>query len=259
MCGKKQSIKKVYGRGSGKDCRLHVQCLNEMRMKQKALGGQISPFQKESCESYAVEEKVRYNAGGESHFSNSSCSKWNKFFDEQGLEEIDDAVTCSSVISASQLITETPRNTHKTVTKEESEIEKQTFQLPLLNSSEQETAFYDGSNKLFHTNMDTVSFHWNMENCFLSHEQREPDELHRKEYVGNPSLEEQQGNNTDSTDRNNGLVQQLHTNRNTYPALQHVPMHCNNVNISTKSQKVLYPKFSLLGDSEDDLDNILSF
>jgi hypothetical protein len=198
-------------------------------------------------------------AGGESHISNSRCSKWSRFLDEQGLEESDDAVTCSSVISASQLITETPRNTYKTATKEETEIKKQTFNLPLLNSSEQGTVFYDGSSKLLHTNMDTASIHRNMENCFLSHEESEPDELNIKEYVGNPSLEVQQGSNTDSADTNNGLVQQLPTNRNTYPALQHVPVHCNSVNISTKSQKVLYPEFTLVGDSEDELDKILSF
>ncbi|XP_046565515.1 MRN complex-interacting protein-like [Haliotis rubra] len=31
MCGEKQSIKKVYGEGSGADCRVHVQKLNTLR------------------------------------------------------------------------------------------------------------------------------------------------------------------------------------------------------------------------------------
>nr|CAD7398327.1 unnamed protein product [Timema cristinae] len=35
MCGEKQSVKQVYGRGSGKDCRAHVQKLNELRLKKE--------------------------------------------------------------------------------------------------------------------------------------------------------------------------------------------------------------------------------
>ncbi|XP_050716162.1 MRN complex-interacting protein-like isoform X2 [Eriocheir sinensis] len=31
LCGEKQSVRKEYGRGSGKDCRVHVQKLNTMR------------------------------------------------------------------------------------------------------------------------------------------------------------------------------------------------------------------------------------
>ncbi|KAK7086131.1 hypothetical protein SK128_012980, partial [Halocaridina rubra] len=31
MCGAKQSVKKNYGRGSGKDCRIHVQKLNSLQ------------------------------------------------------------------------------------------------------------------------------------------------------------------------------------------------------------------------------------
>lgn len=57
---------KVYGRGSGKDCRLHVQHLNEMRMKIERHGCQKFPFQEECSEDPASvrcvpEEKPLYN------------------------------------------------------------------------------------------------------------------------------------------------------------------------------------------------------
>jgi hypothetical protein len=198
-------------------------------------------------------------AADESDVFNSRCSKWARFLDERGLEEPDDTVTCSSVMSTTRLITETPKNTYKTAAKEKSEIKEQTSHLPLLNSSEQETVFYDGINKVFHTNMDTTSVHQNMDSCFLSDEENQPNELCRKEYVENPSIEVQQGISTNLGDRNSESVQ-LPTIRNTYPPLRHVPAQCNSINTSTKLQKVLHPEFKLMGgDSEDELDNILSF
>lgn len=65
MCGSFIHFK-VYGRGSGKDCRLHVQRLNEMRMKQEGHGCQKFPFQEECNEDPAavhciLEEKPVYN------------------------------------------------------------------------------------------------------------------------------------------------------------------------------------------------------
>lgn len=45
MCGEKQSVKKVYGKGTGKECRLHVQTLNEQRMLNESVDQNI-----EECE-----------------------------------------------------------------------------------------------------------------------------------------------------------------------------------------------------------------
>lgn len=57
---------KVYGRGSGRDCRLHVQRLNEMQMKEKGLENQKFPFQEECNEnatsvSCVLQDKARFN------------------------------------------------------------------------------------------------------------------------------------------------------------------------------------------------------
>jgi hypothetical protein len=111
MCGEKKYIKKIYGTGSGRDCRLHVQRLNEMHVKEKGLENQNFPFQEECNEiatsvSCVLEDKARFNA--------SHCSKWSRFLDGHGQDwkESDDAVTCSSVVSQSQIISTTLTNTN---------------------------------------------------------------------------------------------------------------------------------------------------
>jgi hypothetical protein len=57
---------KIFGRGSGRDCRLHVQRLNERRMKGEVLGNNNFPFQEECNEhatpvSCVLEDKARCN------------------------------------------------------------------------------------------------------------------------------------------------------------------------------------------------------
>jgi len=57
---------KTYGRGSGRDCRLHVQRLNEMHVKEKGLENQNFPFQEEGNDiatsvSCVLEDKARFN------------------------------------------------------------------------------------------------------------------------------------------------------------------------------------------------------
>ncbi|KAF4521467.1 hypothetical protein B566_EDAN001764, partial [Ephemera danica] len=43
MCNEKQSLKKVYGVGTGKDCRLHVQKLNSLHLvEQEQAAGETS-------------------------------------------------------------------------------------------------------------------------------------------------------------------------------------------------------------------------
>lgn len=278
MCGEKQSVKKVYGRGSGKDCRLHVQRLNEMRMKQEGHGCQKFPFQEECSEDPAAvhcvqEERPRYNSG-ESHFVTSHCSKWSRYLDKQDLEESDVAVTCSSVISASQSIAETVTYTLNISNTKDSELERQIFHSPLLNSSEQEAVFCNDRSEIFYTNMDPTSDHQNKdicqsstkqrrfsglkrkENCYLLDEENKPDELWNRQDVRNPSLEVQQ-DSCNSFGGDNELVQ-LPIKSKTYPALRHGPVHCNSVSTCMNSQNVFRCESTLL-DSEDELDNILSF
>lgn len=128
--------------------------------------------------------------------------------------------------------------------------------------------------QIFHTDMDPTSDHQNKDICqssteqrrfsclktkengYLSDEENKPDELWNGQYVRNPSLEVQQ-DSSNSFGGDNELVQ-LPINRNTYPALQHGPVHCNSVSTCMSSQNVFRFESTLL-DSEDELDKILSF
>ncbi|CAL4059902.1 unnamed protein product, partial [Meganyctiphanes norvegica] len=49
LCGAKQSVRKEYGRGSGKDCRIHVQKLNDLR-------GEIDLKEEDTLESILQED-----------------------------------------------------------------------------------------------------------------------------------------------------------------------------------------------------------
>jgi hypothetical protein len=175
-------------------------------------------------------------------------------------------------MSQSQIISTTLTNTNVTAPKDESKINKHTLHLYHLNSSKQETAFHDGGNKIFHTDMDSAFVHNNKnicqrgtrqksvglkgtENNVLFDEENEQDVLWNREYVGNPSLAVHQCNNTDSLGGSIALVQQP---ADTFSELQHGPLHYSNVGICMKSQK-LFGTEPALPDSEDELDNILRF
>lgn len=165
-------------------------------------------------------------------------------------------------------------NTLQISNKQDSELKRQIFHSPLLNSSDQEAVFCNDRTKIFHANMGPTSDHQNedicqsstkqrrfsclkrKENCYLSEEENKPDELWNRQYVRSPSLEVQQ-DSCNSFGGDNELVQ-LPINRNTYPALQHGPVHCNSVSTCMNSQNVFHCEPTLL-DSEDELDNILSF
>lgn len=176
-------------------------------------------------------------------------------------------------MSQSQIISTTLTNTNVTAPKKESEVNKQTLHSCHLNSSKQETVFHDGSNKIFHIDMDSAFVHNNKnvcqrgtrqksvaglkgtENSVLFDEENEQDVLWNREYVGNRSLAVQQCNNTDSLDGSIALVQQP---ADTFSKLQHGPLHYSNVGICVKSQN-LFGTEPALSDSEDELDNILRF
>ncbi|XP_069619702.1 MRN complex-interacting protein [Ranitomeya imitator] len=85
LCGEKQSGLKVYGQGSGADCRHHVQKLNLLQgqVEQAVTGtdGGICP------------SSVSEDTGGESHPSPiasqeaAPVSRWNKYLEENSAEE----------------------------------------------------------------------------------------------------------------------------------------------------------------------------
>lgn len=87
LCGEKQSIKKVYGRGSGYDCRQHVQKLNLMRgsLHNKEPVEQNAWVPNAECHSGDIEDC----AEGEEHvilgntFHQAESRKWSKYVDEE--------------------------------------------------------------------------------------------------------------------------------------------------------------------------------
>ncbi|XP_069676650.1 uncharacterized protein [Periplaneta americana] len=85
ICGEKQSIKKVYGRGSGKDCRLHVQKLNEMHMKEtEAALETVLRSQEGAVDAEQMSGLNFFPVAGKSQVGVSSM--WSKFLSEEAVE-----------------------------------------------------------------------------------------------------------------------------------------------------------------------------
>nr|CAD7456434.1 unnamed protein product [Timema tahoe] len=106
MCGEKQSVKQVYGRGSGKDCRAHVQKLNELRLKKEEF---IDPslekcdyqnnecsFQSVNLEAGSVATKLcrqtpkLSNENDEPSYPKKRNSKWSEFLASSSSASSDD-------------------------------------------------------------------------------------------------------------------------------------------------------------------------
>ncbi|XP_077122417.1 MRN complex-interacting protein isoform X2 [Ranitomeya variabilis] len=86
LCGEKQSVLRVYGQGSGADCRHHVQKLNLLQGQvERAVTGTDGGI----CPSSVSDE----DTGGESHPSPiasqeaAPVSRWNKYLEENNEEE----------------------------------------------------------------------------------------------------------------------------------------------------------------------------
>ncbi|XP_037300691.1 MRN complex-interacting protein isoform X1 [Manduca sexta] len=74
LCGEKQSIKRQYGTGSGKDCRVHVQKLNELRGETAMLN--LSHV--DSSDSIENTENIMNNIEQET----TSKSKWSNYIED---------------------------------------------------------------------------------------------------------------------------------------------------------------------------------
>ncbi|KAM4732514.1 MRN complex-interacting protein [Anableps anableps] len=82
LCGEKQSLLKEFGRGSGADCRRHVQKLNAMR-------GAVMERQEADtwslCEQEEEEEEEEEHTGDQ--VRPAQVSRWSKYLDIPGEEE----------------------------------------------------------------------------------------------------------------------------------------------------------------------------
>ncbi|XP_063230310.1 uncharacterized protein LOC134535206 [Bacillus rossius redtenbacheri] len=108
MCSEKQSVKQVYGRGSGKDCRVHVQKLNDLR-RQKAEYTSFSTENMERCpESEQVCKETPVKACGGDILSVQGKveplnSKWSKFISNTSSTEPSETVTSPSKTSLQEI------------------------------------------------------------------------------------------------------------------------------------------------------------
>ncbi|XP_054648043.1 MRN complex-interacting protein [Dunckerocampus dactyliophorus] len=87
LCGEKQSVLKEFGRGSGADCRRHVQKLNAMRGAMLEESDTRSPWKQEdeAGSEERQDDQVRTQVG------HTQVSRWSKYLDPP--KEDDDALT----------------------------------------------------------------------------------------------------------------------------------------------------------------------
>ncbi|XP_047210374.1 MRN complex-interacting protein isoform X2 [Girardinichthys multiradiatus] len=80
LCGEKQSLLKEFGRGSGADCRRHVQKLNAMR------GAMMEDQEDNTCEQVEAEEEEE-TEHTDDQVRPSQVSRWGKYLDTPQEEE----------------------------------------------------------------------------------------------------------------------------------------------------------------------------
>ncbi|XP_078509671.1 MRN complex-interacting protein isoform X2 [Lissotriton helveticus] len=81
MCGEKQSLLKIYGEGSGADCRCHVQKLNMLQGEMALASEMMAETSEGLTESIheQVEQKENWNLQDE---INPSVNRWEKYMQE---------------------------------------------------------------------------------------------------------------------------------------------------------------------------------
>ncbi|XP_061168197.1 MRN complex-interacting protein-like [Saccostrea echinata] len=88
LCGEKQSIKKVFGRGSGADCRHHVQRLNTLRQQQD-VSVAISSYQNFSEDNDSGSTQIEHEENLDVPCDNSG-SKWSQYVEKAREESTSD-------------------------------------------------------------------------------------------------------------------------------------------------------------------------
>ncbi|XP_046394182.1 MRN complex-interacting protein [Ischnura elegans] len=83
LCGEKQSFMQIYGEGSSKDCRIHVQRLNSLRAAQEAAvrAEQEDANDSEDIEANSSLECTEGDASGNASSTSKSTSKWSSYLE----------------------------------------------------------------------------------------------------------------------------------------------------------------------------------
>ncbi|XP_046674113.1 MRN complex-interacting protein isoform X1 [Homalodisca vitripennis] len=81
VCGEKQTVKKVYGRGSGKDCRVHTQKLNGLKgeKEQSQIEQQWEEVTEDIPENSQNKQTSSFSKGKP---TSSKTSKWSEYVDD---------------------------------------------------------------------------------------------------------------------------------------------------------------------------------
>ncbi|XP_078267789.1 MRN complex-interacting protein [Rhinoraja longicauda] len=84
LCAEKQSVLKVYGLGSGADCRKHVQRLNMLQgLKMQAVEATTWPTEEAADSSQYCQPQAVHAESGQSQ----AASRWNVYLDQKPVEE----------------------------------------------------------------------------------------------------------------------------------------------------------------------------
>ncbi|XP_071314455.1 MRN complex-interacting protein [Trachinotus anak] len=94
VCGEKQSLLKEFGRGSGADCRRHVQKLNAMR-------GEV--IEKQEHDTWSLWEQVKADGEeepeeGDDQVRQTQVSRWSKYLDASEEAEQEEAPEEDSIL-----------------------------------------------------------------------------------------------------------------------------------------------------------------
>ncbi|XP_060573601.1 uncharacterized protein LOC132731438 [Ruditapes philippinarum] len=97
MCGEKQSLKKVYGRGTGVECRQHVQRLNTLRAdldqqteRVPSLYDRTDPHDNENKQIYRGSQNFHDYDQAEEFSQQNKGTKWTMFVEENSSNTVND-------------------------------------------------------------------------------------------------------------------------------------------------------------------------
>ncbi|XP_028028543.1 MRN complex-interacting protein [Bombyx mandarina] len=107
LCGEKQSIKRHYGLGTSKDCRIHVQKLNGIR-------GVIDELYDSTSPNESIDENTETEITEVSNKNIEKKSKWTDFTINNEIENIYEGIDDNNYPDNQEVISELPNKRKKT-------------------------------------------------------------------------------------------------------------------------------------------------
>ncbi|XP_063269510.1 MRN complex-interacting protein isoform X2 [Prinia subflava] len=89
VCGQRQAVQKVYGQGSGLECRRHVQKLNLLQGEaEEALG--LTPWCVEDSVNDSKNREAQHEASSVQQEGRTEGSRWSKYLDQENEDQEDE-------------------------------------------------------------------------------------------------------------------------------------------------------------------------